>query len=66
MQIPVQDTFFFSILWCHVGDHPQGGLAMFGYRSTMKIEIDWNPSIWWLLDWTKCRKMVNFLSLKTK
>jgi hypothetical protein len=58
MQIPVQDIAFFSILWCHVADHPLGDLAMFGYRTTMKVEIDWNPSISWLLDWTMCRKMV--------
>jgi hypothetical protein len=50
MQIPVvQDIVFFSNLWCHVGDHPQGDLAMFGYRTTMKVEIDWNSSISWLL-----------------
>jgi hypothetical protein len=60
MQIPVQVTVFFSILWCYVGDHPQGDLAMFGYRTTMKVEIDWNPSISWLLNWTMCRKMVVF------
>ncbi len=40
MQILAQDTVFFSILRCHVGDHPQGDLAMFGYRTTMKVEID--------------------------
>jgi hypothetical protein len=33
-------TFFF--LFCdvaHIGDHPQGDSAMFGYRPAMKIEI---------------------------
>ncbi len=24
---------------CHTGDHPQGDLAMFGYRLVMKVEI---------------------------
>jgi hypothetical protein len=64
MQILVQDTVFFSILRCHVGDHSQGDLAMFGYRTTMKVEIDWNPSISWLLNWTMRR--IFFYSLKTK
>jgi hypothetical protein len=33
--------FIYSISWCfHTSDHPQGDLAMFGYRPTMKIEID--------------------------
>jgi hypothetical protein len=31
---------FFSILWsCHIGDHPQGDLIMFGYRLVTKIKI---------------------------
>jgi hypothetical protein len=24
---------------CHIGNHPQGYLAMFGYRPAMKVEI---------------------------
>jgi hypothetical protein len=30
---------FFNLLCCHTGDHPQGDLAMFGYRPAMKVGI---------------------------
>ncbi len=33
-------VFFPPILWCcHTGDHPQGDLAIFGYRPPMKVRI---------------------------
>jgi len=28
---------------CHIGCHPQGNLAMFGYGPAMKVEIYSNP-----------------------
>jgi hypothetical protein len=32
-------VFFFSILWCNWnGNHPQDGLAKFGYMLYMKVE----------------------------
>jgi hypothetical protein len=46
---PTSVDFFFggfgggergAILWCcHIGDRPQGDLAMFGYRPAMKVKF---------------------------
>jgi hypothetical protein len=31
---------FYTILWfSHIGDHPQGDLAMFGYRPAMDVKF---------------------------
>jgi hypothetical protein len=42
--------FVFSILWIsHIGNHPQGELGKFGYRSEKKAQIFKNHTIFWRL-----------------
>jgi hypothetical protein len=52
-------VFFLSILSCsYIGNHPQEGLAKFGYRSKRKVENNKNCAIFWWLARTYCLNMV--------
>jgi hypothetical protein len=46
---------FFIIQFCDVATLAiilDGELAMFGYIPTIKVEIYYNPFLFWLLGWT--------------
>ncbi len=56
-------VFFFPIFWCSwSGDHPQDGLARFGYRLVMKVEKKSESFyILWLPNRTMYRNLTKFL-----